>query len=809
LKTNKQNGLRHIAFVGNYLPRQCGIATFTSDLCEAVAANAPETECFALAMNDNPDGYAYPARVRFELFQEDQGSYLCAADFLKMHDIDLVCLQHEYGIFGGEAGSHILTFLRGLHIPVVTTLHTILPEPDPNQRYVMDELIQLSDRLVVMSERGSTYLKEIYGVPAEKIDLIPHGIPDVSFVDPNFFKDEFNVEGKQVLLTFGLLSANKGIEYVIRALPEILEKHPNVVYLVLGPTHPHIKRKQGEDYRESLITLSKELGLEKNVIFYDQFVSLEELVKFIGAADLYITPYLTPSQIVSGTLAYSVGAGKAVISTPYWYAEEILADGRGAIVPFKDSQAIAERVTHLLENEAERHAMRKRAYLYGREMIWPEVAKQYMHSFERARQGRALNPQVSVLQRPWEALSPGGLRSVQAPSDLPPINLDHLLRMTDNTGMLQHATFDIPNYAEGYTTDDNARALVLALSLEQLDGDQRHLDEELAARYLAFIQYAFNQEKGRFRNFLGFDRRWLEEVGSEDSQGRALWSLGTVLGRAPQAGLKGLAARLFSQALSTTLNLGSPRTWAFALLGIQEYLRQFSGDYAVKQAGEVLAERLMNLYQETRRPGWHWFEDSVTYNNATLPHALLLHSQLTAREDMAQVALESLEWLVAEQTSPDGHFMPVGSNGFYVRNGEKARFDQQPIEASAMVSACLAAYRASGGKQWLKEAQRAFDWFLGQNDLGQSLYDQATGGCHDGLHPDRVNQNEGAESTLAFLMALTEMHLARPASRLKRREGQGLPLEVERDYQHSLPKKVESPIASANNPTDPRMRASR
>jgi glycosyltransferase involved in cell wall biosynthesis len=753
--SNNLSTVRQVAFIGNYLPRKCGIATFTTDLCEALAAQYPESECTVLAMNDLMDEYDYPERVRFEIPQEDLKSYLNAAEFLNLQNIDLVCLQHEFGIFGGQAGSHILTLLRGLRMPVVTTLHTILTNPDANQRLVMQELAQLSDRLVVMSERAVQYLQEIYNVPAEKIDLIPHGIPDVPFVDPNFYKDKFNVEGKQVLLTFGLLSPNKGIETVIKAFPKILEKHPDVVYLVLGTTHPNVKRLQGESYRQSLESLAVELGVEEHIIFHDQFVSLEELVEFIGAADIYVTPYLNPSQIVSGTLAYTVGAGKAVISTPYWYSEEILAGERGLIVPFQDSDAIADQVIYLLENEVERHAIRKRAYLFGREMVWEKVAQRYMESFGRARQERIRNPQPGFMP-----LVMGESTSGELIGEQPMLNLNHLLRMTDGKGIFQHAVFNLPNYSEGYTTDDNARALVLALLLDRFEGDNFIDIEALASRYLSFIWYAFNAERGRFRNFLAFEGSWLEEVGSEDSHGRAMWSLGTVLGHTSNAGLKGVAARLFGQALSATLDMKSPRAWAFTLLGIHEYLRRFSGDRAVSRAGQTLAERLMDLYRQTCKPGWYWFEDIVTYNNATLPQALLLSSQWMGRADMAQVALESLYWLAEIQTCSTGYFVPVGSNGFFPLGGEKARFDQQPIEASAMVSACLEAYRMTGDKFWNSQAQNAFLWFLGQNDIALSLYDPITGGCHDGLHPDRLNENQGAESTLAFLMAQAEIYLA-------------------------------------------------
>jgi glycosyltransferase involved in cell wall biosynthesis len=771
--------IRHLAFIGNYLPRKCGIATFTSDLSEAVSTAYPETECKVVAMNDIPDGYDYPEKVRFEIPQEDLKSYQCAADFLNMQNIDLVCLQHEFGIFGGQAGSHILTLLRGLRMPVVTTLHTVLSDPNDDQRLVMDELVQLSDRLVVMSERAAQYLQTIYKVPVDKIDLIPHGIPDVPFVDPNFYKDKFNVEGKQVLLTFGLLSPNKGIETAIKALPKILDKYPDVVYLVLGATHPNVIRLQGESYRQSLENLVNELGVEENVIFQNQFVSLEELVEYIGAADIYITPYLNPSQIVSGTLAYTVGAGKAVISTPYWYAEELLSEERGLIVPFQDSDAIAEQVIYLLENEIERHAIRKRAYLYGREMVWPEVAQRYMESFIRTREGRIRNPQLVFTPQDMSYSTSGDLIV-----DLPPLNLNHLLRMTDDKGMFQHAVFNLPNYSEGYTTDDNARALVLALMLNQLGGNYYVDMEALASRYLAFLWYAFNKEKCRFRNFLSFEGGWLEDVGSDDSHGRALWGLGAVLGYDSNPGLQGVAAHLFEQALPATLELKSPRTWAFTLLGIHAYLRRFSGDRAAIQAGRTFAMRLMDLYHQTRGAGWYWFEDILTYNNATLPHALLLSSQWMGRPDMTQAALESLLWLAEIHTSSDGHFVPVGSNGFYPRDGEKARFDQQPIEASAMVSACLEAYRITEDRFWYRQAQCAFEWFLGRNDIGLSLYDPTTGGCYDGLQPDRLNQNQGAESTLAFLSALTEIHLSTKIAPYQPKTTQGLSVLLTRTNTH-------------------------
>src|SRR5438093_2293990 len=533
-----------LAIIGNYLPRRCGIATFTTHLCEAIVAHEGEGACFAIPVNDRPGGYAYPGRVRFELTERDLTSYQRAADFLNISNVDVVCLQHEYGIFGGPAGSHILALLRDLRMPIVTTLHTVLEEPDAGQRQVLEELAVLSDRFVVMSARATEFLTRVYGVPAAKIALIPHGIPDVPFVDPNFYKDQFGVQGKTVLLTFGLISPNKGIEHVIDALPAVVGCYPQVVYIVLGATHPHVKERDGESYRLALERRAKSHGVDAHVIFMNRFVSQGELIECIGAADLYLTPYLSRTQIVSGTLAYSMGAGKAVVSTPYWYAAELLDEGRGLLVPFGDSEAIAARVVDLLSRDADRHAMRKRAYLLGRDMIWPVVARRYLDLFAEVREARARH-----LRPMFEATT------LEQRTELPDLKLDHLRTMTDDTGLLQHATYTVPNYDEGYTTDDNARALVLTVLLEQ-SADAT----PLGTRYLAFLWHAFDWSTTRFRNVMAYDRRWLDPIGSsEDAHGRAVWALGLVLGQSEQEGFRGLASRLFEHALPAVREFTSPR----------------------------------------------------------------------------------------------------------------------------------------------------------------------------------------------------------------------------------------------------------
>jgi glycosyltransferase involved in cell wall biosynthesis len=741
-----------IAVIGNYLPRHCGIATFTTDLCSAISAEYGTARLLALPVNDTQEGYDYPARVRWSLDQDDVKSYEDAAEFLNFNNIDMVCLQHEYGIFGGQAGSHILHLLRALKMPVVTTLHTVLREPDPNQLMVMEEIAELSDRLIVMSQLSSQFLQEIFKVPGNKIDMVPHGVPDLPFLDPNFYKDRFGVEGKAVLLTFGLLSPNKGIENVIQALPRILSKHNNVVYIVAGATHPHILRREGDKYRASLQALAKEIGVESQVIFHNRFVSPEEMVEFIGAADIYITPYRHEAQVVSGTLAYALGAGKAIISTPYWHAIELLDDRRGALVPFQNPDAIAQKAIELLDTPAIRHAMRKRAYLFAREMVWKRVAQGYMQSFSRVRSDRMEGPKVQF-----------SARMIQKSLDhLPELKLDHFNRMTDDTGMLQHAIFTIPNRREGYTTDDNARALIFSVLLEQMTKQQIGKTDSLlsssAGPYLSFLEHAFNPGKGRFKNFLRYDRRWNEPVGSEDSHGRALWGLGTVLGRSRDQGFRGAAGRLFEFSLPAVLEFHSPRAWAYTLLGIQEYLTSYPGDRDAQKMRSALSVRLLEMYESIRRPDWKWFENVLAYGNARLPQALLLVGAACSDDRMVSAGLESLDWLSQTQHCEiNRHFVPIGSQGFFHQDGEKARFDQQPLEAAGAVSACLQAYRVTGDSRWRTEAWSAFNWFLGDNDLQLPLYDSVTGGCRDGLHPDRANENQGAESTLSFLMALIEM----------------------------------------------------
>jgi glycosyltransferase involved in cell wall biosynthesis len=754
--------IRKIAFLGDYPPRRCGIATFTSDLRNALARLRPDIESFTIPVNDVENGYEYPPEVRFEIDQQDVSSYQRAAHFLNINNVDVLCVQHEFGIFGGSSGSHLLALLRDLQMPVVTTLHTILREPEADKRHIMRELTARSTRMVTMTQRGRTFLEEIYGVTPSKIDIIPHGIPDMAFVDSTFFKDKFGVENKTVLLTFGLLSPNKGIENALNALPEIVAECPEVVYIILGATHPNLVRENGEAYRLSLERLARKNNVEKHVIFHNRFVSLEELKEFIGAADIYITPYLNEAQSTSGTLSQALGAGKAIISTPYWHAKELLGEDCGVIVPFGDSRALAREVLALLRDETRRHALRKNAYKLGREMIWSHVAQLYLQSFEQARVERAMSSRRTFAMKTLD----------QEPRQLPPLKLDHLFMMSDSTGLFQHATFFMPNFAEGYCTDDNARALILTVLLEEL-GEKSARVRSLSTTYAAFLNHALNPASKRFRNFMSFDRNWLEEQGSEDSHGRTLWALGVCAGRSRRSSLQAWAGQLFSQGLPAATESNWPRPWAFALLGIDEYLRRLGGDRVVQQIRENLTARLMEKFESVASDDWFWCEDILTYDNAKLAHALIVSGAASGQRPVLETGLKALRWLAQCQTSEGGYFRPVGSNGFYPRGGVRAQFDQQPLEAYATVSACLAAYRVTSDVYWHQQAHRAFEWFLGWNDLGLELYSPNTGGCCDGLLVDRVNPNQGAESTLSFLLSLAEMRLMQNAALTFNQTAQG------------------------------------
>ncbi len=738
--------VQNIAFVGTYVPRKCGIATFAADLLGAVAGQYPGSPCVAVAMNDGQGCMAYPPEVHCEIEEQNLQSYKEAAGFLNETGTDVVSLQHEFGIFGGPSGSHIHALLREVQAPVVATLHTVLMRPNGEQQRVMENLIAYSSRLVVMTERGRRILREVYDVPDEQIEVIPHGIPEVSFGRPDDYKQGLGIGGRQVLLTFGLLSPNKGIEHVIHALPEIVEEFPDVVYVVLGATHPHEVRSRGEAYRAGLEAVVHQHGLQRNVIFENRFVELPELTNFIGAANVYITPYLDEAQISSGTLAYAFGAGKAVISTPYWHAKELLDGGRGVLVPFGSADAIAQEVRGLLRDEQRRERMSANAYEMGRQMVWSKTADRYKACFEAAQREKKAQVSPGVPHRPL----------VTTTKVTPVLNLSHLHEMTDEVGILQHAYHSHPNLQEGYCTDDNARALILAVLLEQTIEAPTSV-EVIGQTYEAFLLNAFEKETGRFHNFMAIDCQWLDTFGSEDSHGRAIWAMGVALGQAPKWSDTKALRQLFIDAVPAMLEFTSPRAWAFGLLGMLEYLQGRHESRLVRETIDELTRRLIEVFDHTAQQGWVWFEEELSYDNAKLAHALIASGSTTGQPRVVERGMTALRWLMQVQTAKQGWLRPIGSNGFYRRNSVRSDFDQQPIEAQSTVSACLEAYRATGNPSWYEEAQRAFDWFHGWNDLGLELYCAHTGGCRDALHADRSNENQGAESTLAYLLSLAEI----------------------------------------------------
>ena len=746
--------LRRLAFIGNSLPRHCGIATFTADLQQAISSSRADLEACIVAMTDHGQSYDYPPSVAFQIRDDHIEEYAHAADFLNAGRFDAVCLQHEFGIFGGEAGAHILVLLSRLTMPVVTTFHTVLAKPTAAQRAVMSSVVEASAKIVVMANKGRELLRSVYQAPDDKIEVIAHGIPDVTFVGPDAAKARLGFNGRSVILTFGLLSPNKGIEVMIDAMPSILKRRPDAVYVVLGATHPNLVRDHGEAYRKSLLARVRELGVEDHLVFLDQFVDQATLLEFISMCDVYVTPYLNEAQMTSGTLAYSYGLGKAVVSTPYWHAHELLADGRGVLVPFGDAAATGREIAELLTDDVRRQTICRRAYAFSRSMTWQRTAERYTSAFENARQGHWLR----AFARPVSAPEP------HSPAP-PAMQIGHFLSMCDDTGLFQHAVHSVPDRSHGYCVDDNARALLLACALN--DRGEQRLSELLTARFAAFVQHAWNPDTRRFRNFMGFNRAWLEAFGSEDSHARTLWALGECARSDSNPSRRGWAASLFAQALPTAEAFHSPRAWAFTLLGLDAYCAAAPNDLSARDVRPFLADRLMNILASAETPGWVWFEEGLAYDNARLPQALLVTGMATRTAAYVDAGLRSLRWLMTQQTAPAGHFRPVGTAGFGEQRQPPRSFDQQPVEAAATISACLAAWRADGDSEWRASAARAFAWFFGSNDLSVALVDPETGSCRDGLHPDRANENRGGESVVSYLLGLAEIRqLARASASL-------------------------------------------
>ncbi|MHC4573896.1 MAG: glycosyltransferase [Planctomycetota bacterium] len=729
---------RRVAFLSSFPPRKCGIATFTSDLIRTVALAAKgQFQPLVVAMRSDTDlRYADP--VKFEIRRNVKGDYICAADYVNFSNVDLVSVQHEFGLFGGDAGSYLSLLLNRLNAPVITTLHTVLKEPSPQYFESLVEVCNASYRVITMNERGVDMLRDIYGISGRKVEVIPHGIPDLPFVDSSYYKHKFGVEGRRTILTFGLLNRNKGIEVMLKAMPAIAKAHPKVLYIVLGMTHPNVLKQEGESYRLSLQRLVKDLGLQEHVVFHNRFVNDEELHNFLCAADVYVTSYLNQEQLTSGTLSFAVGTGKAVVSTPYWAALELLAEGRGKLVQFGDWAELAGGIVEILEDDSQFYSLRRRAYDYGRSRTWPKVGQEYWKLFSAKRLP------IRIVAK----TAPSGVKAISS-MELPEPSLAHLKRLTDDTGLYQHAKFTVPERECGYCTDDNARAVV---AMTRYYAQYTELEAlELFETYLSFTLHS-QRSDGTVRNFMDFDRRWWENEPLSDALGRLLWALGAVMARPPSSSYLSVIKDSFDLSVRQ-VEKQHPRGMAYSILGMSDYLQQFPGASDIKRQLEIAADGLLCQYRENSVPNWQWFEDVLTYDNAVLPYALYVAGLTFQNEKYLEVAKKTCEFLLANTFDGD-HFSFVGCKGWYERGGTKATFDQQPIEAAGTVMMLRAAYDATGDSQFLKLQRKAFDWFLGENDIRIPLYDFRTKGCCDGLMQGGVNVNQGAESMVSFLLSL-------------------------------------------------------
>ncbi len=728
---------KRVVFISSFLPRKCGIATFTSDLITNIAAAAKgEFEPLVVAMHSGDQRYNDP--VKFEVHQDIKSDYICAADYINFSHVDLICVQHEFGLFGGEGGSYLSLLLNRLKAPVITTLHTVLDEPEPVFHKSLTNVCSASHKIITMNERGVTMLQDIYNVPGRKIKLIAHGIPDLPFVDSNYYKHKFGLEDRKTILTFGLLGTNKGIDIMLQAMPAIIEADPSVMYIVLGMTHPNVLKHEGESYRFSLQQMVKDLGLEEHVIFHNRFVSDQELHNFLCAADVYVTPYKNVKQLTSGTLSFAVGAGKAVVSTPYWAAEELLADGRGKLVPFGDSKEIAKAIIDILQNESFFYSLRRKAYEYGRSRTWPKIGQAYWKLFSTKRMPVRI-PAKSTLSAA-ETIS-----NIEVPVP----SLEHLIKLTDDTGMYQHAKFTIPNREHGYCTDDNARGVIAMTRYYAQYPEPKAL--KLLDTYLSFIMYSQNSD-GTVRNMMNFERTWFKKEAQSDAFGRVLWAFGTVMAQPPAPAYLSVIKDCFDRSVEH-IQRQLPKGMAYSILGMCDYLKQFPGASEIKRQLEMAADGLVTQYEESHYPDWQWFEEALTYDNAVLPHAMYVAGMTCDNKKYLTVAEKTCEFLLAN-IYHGKHFSFIGCNGWYERGGTRASFDQQPIDTAGTVMMLRAAYDATKNDNFLVLQRKAFEWFLGRNDLHIPLYDFRTKGCNDGLMRDGVNLNQGAESTLSFLLSL-------------------------------------------------------
>lgn len=726
------------AYIGTYPPRECGIGTFTQNLAHSMKCSEQDStgshSIVVIAINDHDQTYAYPPEVKLTIRQEQQTDYLEASNFINLSGADICILEHEFGIFGGGSGIYILPLLHRLNIPLVVTLHTILETPSYNEKAILKEICKMADRVVVMSQKAISFLTSVYEVPQEKIAFIEHGVPDIS-VNRQKSRKELKLNEKKVLLTFGFIGRNKGIETVIKALPRVIEKHPEVLYMVLGKTHPNVLRHSGEEYRNYLQLLVKNLKLKNQVLLLNEFIDQNELFKYLAACDIYITPYLNEAQITSGTLSYAMGAGCAVVSTPYWHAAELLSDGKGRLFKFNDADDLAANLLDLLDHPEALQEIQERSAEYGKQTTWPRIGEKYV------------NLCTKILQTPKKEV-----KKEEIAIDLlmlPPFSLAHIRRLTDDTGIIQHAKFGIPNLKEGYCLDDNARALLMVLMVYKQKKDPLAL--ELMPLYLSYIHYMQNSD-GTFKNFLSFNRNFLDKVGSEDSFGRTIWALGFLMGNAPNDAYYQTGRLMFFDAVPNFEKLNSIRSIANTIIGICYYLNTNPSDDEMTQRLRSLVAKLLLHYEQNRSENWKWFESLLAYDNGILPLSLLHSAQILDDGNIRRIALETMDFLT-EHTFRDDYLSVIGNKEWFVKNGERSIYAQQPVDALAMVLMYHQAFLMTRDKEYLNKLFMSFMWFLGENDLRMSLYDFETKGCCDGFENYGVNRNQGAESSLAYLIS--------------------------------------------------------
>ena len=718
-------------YIGTYPPRECGIGSFTRDLYYSMAGDSTNNKGFIVAINNLDEEYSYPKEVKLTIQQENRNEYIAAAKHINNSGADVCILQHEFGIFGGQSGIYILSLLHHLKIHLVVTLHTISNAPSNTEKAILKEICKMANMVVVMNLKAIDFLIDIYDVPREKIAFIEHGVPDFHF-DQKKVKKEFKLEEKKILLTFGFLSRNKGIEVAIKALPKLVKKHPNIIYLVLGKIHPSVMRSSGDEYLVYLRRLIKDLTLEDHVIIPNEYVPQEDLFKYLYASDIYITPYNNEAQITSGTLSYAVGAGSAVISTPYWHATELLANGVGRLFDFHNSNQLTDILIELLDEPETLHALRKKAYEYGRNLTWPKTGIKYNNlMFD------TLQDEIEIKEQSFDILN------------MPPLSLRHIHRLTDDTGIIQHAKFNIPNLKDGYCLDDNARALLMALLAYKEKNNYKAL--ELCPIYLSYIHYMQNED-GTFRNFLGFDRSFLDEVGSEDSFGRTIWALGYLLGNPPNYSYYQSSESIFKKAVPVFDKLKSIRSIANTIIGISYYLKRNPTDDSMTELLSRLSKKLVESYETNSSDSWRWFEPFLTYDNAMLPLALLHSTEIHNDDKIRKTAFSSMEFLISK-TFANGYLSIIGNDSWYEKDGKRAVFAQQPLDAMAMILLFKQAFKLTKNIEYLKKLFTSYMWFHGENDLRIGLYDSETNGCCDGLESYGVNRNQGAESTLAYLIS--------------------------------------------------------